>query len=40
MRGLRLAHQDKQIYTRDLSSDPAFGRGTWQRTYPHPHLTG
>jgi len=36
MRCLRLAHGDKQIYTRDLSGDAAFGRRTWRRTYPHP----
>lgn len=36
MRCLRLAHDDKQIYVRDMAQDPDFGRGTWKRTYPHP----
>lgn len=34
MRSTVLAHQDRRVYTVDLSSSPAFGKEGWQRRYP------
>lgn len=36
MRAVQRAHLDKQVYVRDMSADPIFGRPGWQRTFPRP----
>ncbi|RME56814.1 MAG: DUF229 domain-containing protein, partial [Caldilineae bacterium] len=36
MRSVRLANEDRRVYTDSLFADPGFGMRGWQRRYPKP----